>query len=226
MGSFAAFKVVGKGSTEDQIVRPQTVQRPAENTDEKMFLVLGDSLARGTGSTDGLSIVERALKADGRVYNLSTEGLRMEGLLPFLNSDQVLMAIKEADDIFISIGGNDLRQVARGDFANRDQHFETALKQYLSQLDALVEQILSNNDKAKITFLGLYPLTSTLEDNQYLVKWNNETQLFLVRDDRLHFLPTYDLFQNQWEAFLSADGLHPNQMGYEAISNRWAENNK
>ena len=78
-------------------------------------LVLGDSLARGTGDETGLGIGGR-LAADLKqmrvsqrpVVNLAVNGARTADLLRQLDSANVRTLIAESNVVIVSIGGNDL----------------------------------------------------------------------------------------------------------------------
>lgn len=82
------------------------------------YVALGDSIAYGTGGTDGTGYTDllnehfsRRFGA-GEYYNVSRDGLRSEDLLGALLVPEdpygVQIAVMQADIITISIGGNDL----------------------------------------------------------------------------------------------------------------------
>lgn len=118
--------MVGFGYAVNDIIRPQgdapATSLPQENagpvteTDGVVnIVVLGDSLAKGTGDNSGAGFVKRAaaiLSKDGLkanvLGNLGINGLTTAGLQSKLEEEGVQYALRQANTIFISIGGNDL----------------------------------------------------------------------------------------------------------------------
>lgn len=75
------------------------------------IVVIGDSIAKGVGSTEPLAKSFAALigeKVNGTVKNLGITGLDSSQLLEKLETQKFQDALKEADVIFVSIGSNDL----------------------------------------------------------------------------------------------------------------------
>ena len=93
----------------------QTAVPTAAAGDGFRVLALGDSLAKGTGDNEGKGFVKRAieeLSADGGkaelLGNMGINGLTTAGLQSKLQEDGVQYALRQANVILISIGGNDL----------------------------------------------------------------------------------------------------------------------
>ena len=53
--------------------------------------------------------------------------------------------------------------------------------------------------------------------------WNYDTQKMVEADPRAVFIPTFDLFKFNVPRFIAPDGLHPNSLGYQAVSYRIAK---
>src|SRR6266513_4402768 len=78
-------------------------------------IILGDSLARGTGDQTGLGIGgrlvddlrQRKIKTNN-IINLAVNGSRTADLLQLLQSHNVQVLLAESNVIIVSIGGNDL----------------------------------------------------------------------------------------------------------------------
>ncbi|WP_238652948.1 GDSL-type esterase/lipase family protein [Paenibacillus piscarius] len=95
---------------------PQETTAPAAAaTDEYRILALGDSLAKGTGDNAGEGFVQRTLKALGAnggkaelMGNMGINGLTTAALQSKLEEEGVQYALRQANIILISIGGNDL----------------------------------------------------------------------------------------------------------------------
>ncbi|MEK5464702.1 GDSL-type esterase/lipase family protein [Paenibacillus sp. FSL R7-0210] len=95
---------------------PQETAAPtAAADDEYKILALGDSLAKGTGDNSGQGFVKRtvdALSANGGkaelLGNMGINGLTTAALQSKLQEEGVQYALRQANVILISIGGNDL----------------------------------------------------------------------------------------------------------------------
>lgn len=193
-------------------------------------IVLGDSLARGAGDPAGEGFAERVVQAiEARMnepvnlYNFAVEGMRSEALVSQLEDPMILQAIANARYVMISIGGNDLRDVARLSLIQQDQAFEESLSNHITNLNRILQRLRTVNDQALIVFIGLYNVDYSRRndpENAYLLEWNYETHQLLETDDHSLFIPTYDLFQLKVDQYLSFDGLHPSAAGYDAIADR------
>lgn len=93
----------------------ETAEPPAPASDEYKILALGDSLAKGTGDNSGQGFVRRALEQlsadEGKAEllgNMGINGLTTAGLQSKLQEEGVQYALRQANIILISIGGNDL----------------------------------------------------------------------------------------------------------------------
>lgn len=95
---------------------PQETTAPdAAASDEFRILALGDSLAKGTGDNTGQGFVQRTLTAlSGKggkaelMGNMGINGLTTAALQSKLKEEGVQYALRQANIILISIGGNDL----------------------------------------------------------------------------------------------------------------------
>ncbi|AIQ48083.1 lysophospholipase [Paenibacillus sp. FSL R7-0273] len=95
---------------------PQVTEAPeAAAEGELRILALGDSLAKGTGDNSGSGFVRRALDGlsgaggtAGLIGNMGINGLTTSGLQTKLQEEGVQYALRQANVVLISIGGNDL----------------------------------------------------------------------------------------------------------------------
>ncbi|AIQ53572.1 GDSL-type esterase/lipase family protein [Paenibacillus sp. FSL R7-0331] len=95
---------------------PQATTAPeAAAADELKILALGDSLAKGTGDNSGSGFVRRALDGltqggakAGLLGNMGINGLTTAGLQTKLQEEGVQYALRQANVVLVSIGGNDL----------------------------------------------------------------------------------------------------------------------
>lgn len=217
---------------------PEIVLTETEVTVEAQMvdavLALGDSLARGTGDETGEGFVGHVIKgietAQGEPvpsYNIAVEGLKVKALLSQIKDPKTLEGIRNSSLILISIGGNDLRAIVREVSEQKSQNFKETLESYISQLEEILSIIRIENSEVPIVFIGLYNLDyslSNLEDSGYLIEWNQTTQKLIESFEGTLFTPTYDLFKLNLDAYISADGLHPNSEGYAAIGDRILKN--
>lgn len=193
-------------------------------------IVLGDSLARGTGDPAGEGFAERVVQAIEErrnepvtLFNFAVEGMRSEALVTQLEDPMILQGVANARYVMISIGGNDLRDVARLPLIQQDRAFEESLSNHIANLDRILKSLRTANDEALILFIGLYNVDYSRRndpENAYLLEWNYETHQLLETDGHSLFIPTYDLFQLKVDQYLSFDGLHPSAAGYDAIADR------
>lgn len=207
---------------------------------ELQVTVLGDSLAKGTGDSTGGGFVRRSveqLNEDGRsarvLANLAINGLTTEGLLPKLDDQGIQYALRQANVIMLSIGGNDLFQgsgllegAVNSDQAELDPaKLMSALPQASERLQTILEKIRVLNPDARIIYIGLYHPFADLEDllipgNMVVTAWNHAVMEIVNRDSNMTLVPTFDLFQHKLGEYLSSDHFHPNGTGYQAIADR------
>lgn len=191
------------------------------------ILVMGDSLGAGVGDEENRGFGERfaqlLMEADGEernLINLSVPGYESPQMLELIESGEYDSAIASTELILISIGGNDLNRLQVNDSQTISIEFEEALTTYLSSLEQSLTAIRALNPDAQLALIGLYNpyRQSDPELSRFLMEWNFQTQLLATSDFRLTFIPTYELFQYQLDAFLSFDQFHPSGAGYQAIA--------
>lgn len=194
-------------------------------------LILGDSLARGTGDETGLGIggrlgpelQKRKIKAKPAV-NLAVNGARTADLLQQLDSRNVRTLISQSDPIIISIGANDLW--GGTDWRNappRDP--DAAMAVVLERIDRILHIVREANPKARVFLLGLYnPFAATPFGPRLTAlvnQWNGKLLERFGGDANVTIVPTSDLFSHRDR--LSLDRFHPGDEGYALIAERIAE---
>jgi lysophospholipase L1-like esterase len=195
------------------------------------ILVMGDSLAKATGDEKGLGFINdfvnlQKLKTTKNVNvdNIAVNGDKSIDLLRVIENKAAWQTIENSKIIFISIGGNELKQFKSTEVSVASvKNIENT---YLENLKSIYKLIRNKNASCTIVFIGLYnPFDKDLtpEKLALLNTWNYDTQQLLANDVNSLFIPTYDLFKYNLHTYLALDKFHPNSAGYEAISKRVAE---
>lgn len=194
------------------------------------ILVMGDSLAFGTGDEtgDGFGIGLSKLWKDKtnkeiQVNNLAVNGAVSSDLFQVASNESTLLPIKNADIVIISIGGNDITKLKDVQSNLIYNEFQGVMDNYNLNLKNILNLIRDVNETCIVVFIGLYnPFGKeiTTDNIKILNNWNYETMQIIAEYDNMVFVPTYDLFKYNIASYLTIDNFHPNADGYKAISNR------
>ncbi|AYD39990.1 DUF459 domain-containing protein [Clostridium fermenticellae] len=195
------------------------------------ILAMGDSLARGTGDETGKGFVndfallwKNKTNSSVSVDNIAVNGDTSSGLLNIVKRQETVQDIKQADIIFISIGGNEIKNFyfsAQSNELTLD-NVKAIENKYFSNLEDIFKCIKNANSNCTVVFVGLYNPSEdklTSSETNLLEFWNHMTDNFVSKYDVI-FIPTYDLFKGNTNRYLSSDKFHPNSRGYDIISNR------
>ncbi|CAI6057991.1 hypothetical protein PAECIP112173_01669 [Paenibacillus sp. JJ-100] len=200
--------------------------------------VIGDSLARGTGDDEGLGFVRRAgnlLKDKGYdvqvLNNLGVNGLRTDALLSKLDEQGVKYVLQQSNFIMLSIGANDLfqgGQVLQGEDPPTAEKLAAALPETSKRLQEILKKVKEINPNAHIAYIGLYNPFGNVKElekpgNAVVAAWNDAALSILNNEDKMTLVPTFDLFENHLDEYLSSDHFHPNGQGYQQIAVRIAQ---
>jgi lysophospholipase L1-like esterase len=206
----------------------QDKSTPLKNKNTIQILILGDSIAKGTGDekVKGIAgylpeLFKNLTPKDTLVDNAGIDGYKIADLDAQFKSGKLDNSIKNADYIVLSIGGNDLREIQSIKDMLKEDAFRQKQDTYLTLLKGITKKIRYNNKNAVMIFVGLYNpygADNSIENIRYVSNWNYNTQLIFSEDDKSVFVPTYDLFKFNLSRFISNDNLHPNSAGYQAIS--------
>jgi lysophospholipase L1-like esterase len=194
-------------------------------------LVLGDSLARGTGDDTGLGIGGRLVEELHRrrvpvnnAVNVAVNGARTGDLEKQLANHNVRVLLAQSNVIIVSIGGNDLW--GENNFRNalpRDP--ERAFDEVLDRVTGIVHTIRAANSTARIFVVGLYNPFVTAPFGRMLTplvnRWNASLVERFAADGNVVVVQTSDLFA--YHDRLSFDRFHPGDEGYELIARRIAD---
>ncbi len=201
----------------------------AEN-EKQFYLVLGDSIAYGSGIANAKESCYGKIVADTNDYeyaNFAIPGHTTTNLINRLSEEEVIEAVKKADIISISIGGNDFLMsnlislmfdsIVRNDHAQFDRIAESFYENFSEIIDIINE----HNEDAVILMQTLYnPQSGYLRQpyqegadrlNAAIVRYNEEHPGEIVIVDVGAALG--DSPEN-----FAGDDIHPSVKGNEIIA--------
>ncbi|UZQ50442.1 SGNH/GDSL hydrolase family protein [Clostridium kluyveri] len=213
------------------------------DTNSYNVLVMGDSLAKGAGDENNegfaggfVKLWKSKASKPIKVTNIAVNGDTSSGLLNVVHSEQTLKYVQDSSIIFISIGGNEIKNFKNVDISSVDSSLSESKEsssapndaksienQYLNNLESVFKLIRSKNENCIIVFIGLYnPFGSDITPDkvELLNNWNYKTDELVSSDNNGVYVPTYDLFKYNTQSYLAPDNFHPNAAGYDAISKR------
>ncbi|MFB7641179.1 DUF459 domain-containing protein [Peribacillus butanolivorans] len=131
----------------------------------------------------------------------------------------------KADTFIVYIGTNDLINSNGGNLKKiSNQKINDGKREYIDHLNKILSTLLKKNKKADILVVGLY---NPKKDDQRLEKhvhdYNQSVNEVVEENKRMIFIPTNDLFENKKKKEYFSDKIHPNEKGYQLITNRILE---
>ena len=229
---FVAYLRGDTGTPVDFVpLRTATAPPPSASREIVKPIILGDSLASGTGDETGLGIpgrLDAELRRRGirarRTYNIAVNGARTTDLLSVLDRENVRALLRDSNVIIVSIGGNDLW--GGTDWRNAAPPDPNAtMNDVLRRIETVIEKIRAANPGARIVFIGLYnPFVKSPMGAQMTAlvhRWNARLLEHFGPDPEFTLIQTADLFSHRDR--LSVDRFHPGGEGYALIARRIAE---
>lgn len=205
-------------------------QKLADTASPLKVLILGDSIAKGTGDDQGQGFSEylpdelkKSTSKEIIVKNEGIDGLTSKGLLEQLQSKRPNPAMTDADIILVSIGGNDLLKSLPSNLLGQNDAFQGELAGYTDNLKQSLKLLRNVYPDSTIILLGLYnpyEILTSAENQHLLNEVNDQSRKIIESDGNAIFIPTYDLMKYNSTRYISKDGLHPSALGYQAISKR------
>jgi lysophospholipase L1-like esterase len=201
------------------------------------IVALGDSLTTGMGDNAGLGYVgrvkEKLAEAGDRpvrlLNNLAVNGYRTDQLLADLDKASVADAVRKADIILFTIGGNDLFRYIREEIdvlaeTLTGEELRAAIPQPAERLGQIIDRLADIRPEALIVYVGLYnpflDLDETRESSAAVAEWNNRASQYAYKHPNVLFVPVADLFERDPVRYLYSDHFHPNAEGYERMAER------
>jgi lysophospholipase L1-like esterase len=193
------------------------------------YVALGDSLAAGIGARRGYvdryaSYVRADTGVRVKVVNLGQSGQTSSQLLHALREDtSVRRALRGAEVITFNIGINDLGHAGEA-YANgacggenEEECLRAAVEKFEENWDAIIAELssLRSTDDTIIRTAGLgYTPRVGEVYKPYLEEVNRHLATTAARNDIPYAQP------NLGKGYISPDGVHPNDKGYEVIADR------
>jgi lysophospholipase L1-like esterase len=202
------------------------------NSKDFNILVLGDSLAKGTGDETSKGFAgyfadyyKTKTVKPVVLNNLAVNGDVSNGLLKIIETTEAKAYLKGSNIILLSIGGNEISRFKTADLSLASDKIKSIQDNYTTNIKQILKLIRKINNACTIVFVGLYnPFGKEITPDKitFVNSWNYNTEQLVSLDPNSLFIPTYDLFKNNLSTYLTADNFHPNSKGYKAIANRIA----
>lgn len=201
-----------------------------EQSGIRLIVIVGDSLARGTGDELGEGIGGRLSQVlddrgvEHEIANLGVDGAKTTDLLARLERPSIERLFAEASAVVVSIGGNDLfgERESFGVARTVPDGHDTVIEPIQTRIFEVVAGIREENPEAPIFLLGLYNPFASVPDGERLspvvTRWNAALLQRFADDPRVVIVQTSDLFLDHDR--LSADRFHPNGDAYALIARR------
>ena len=220
------------------------------------YVAIGDSLTEGVGDQTNqggfIPLLSNAISEISDVnvvsQNFGVAGNTSTQIYKRMTKEKKIQsAIKKADVITITVGGNDVMKVIRTQLTNLTENsFEKPAQTYQKQLTEIFDFIRDNNPNAQVYVLGIYnpfylnfPDITEMQD--IINHWNQTTQETIAQQKQMYFVPINDLLYqgvNGSKGVTTSDGevqtitnnalfeedhFHPNNIGYQIMSDAVAE---
>jgi len=196
------------------------------------YVALGDSLAVGVGAHSGYvthyaSYITADTGARIDLLNLGRSGQTSSELLHALRNDRAMrQALGAAEVITFNIGINDLGHAGEayemGTCGGRDNQecLRRAVEAFEENWDAIIAELLSLRS-AQDTIIRTAGLGYTPRVDEIFEPYESEVNRHIATTAASHDIPYAQPYLDQ--GYMSSDGVHPNDDGYEVIADRLRE---
>ena len=186
--------------------------------DVRRVVIVGDSVARGAGDESGLGI--GGYLRGVSVANVGIDGARTFTVLRHLRSRGVRDAVRGADAVVVSIGGNDLFGDTR---ARLWSTFAPSVSMWRASLRVrrVVSAIRRENANARIYLIGLYNPYRAKWLDPHIARWDARLIAMFAETRGVTVIRVADVLAGA--GMLSPiDRFHPSAKGYRRIAERVA----
>lgn len=215
------------------------------------YVAIGDSLTEGVGDLTNqggfvpllASDMGDYLKANVSPQNYGVSENTSQQILDRMTQEKdIRKALKKADVMTLTVGGNDVMAVIRNNLADLQvSSFKKPARQYQERLRKIIDLARKDNKELPIFILGIYnPFYLNfpeLTDMQKVIDdWNDKTKDVLGDYKHVYFVPINDLLYKGVngqegivqssgdqttivnDALFTGDHSHPNNTGYQIMS--------
>lgn len=204
---------------------------------------VGDSTGQGGFVPLLANDIRDNLDVEVSSQNYGISGNTSQQILKRMQSDNALKNdLKKADILTITVGGNDVMAVIRKNLANlKVSSFELPEKNYQLRLQKIVKLARKDNNDLHIYILGIYNpfylnFPEMKEMQNVINNWNNKTKEVTSQFEHVHYVPInkqlYRGIDGQEgivqsdgdqtrvvnDALFNQDHFHPNNIGYQIMS--------
>ena len=197
---------------------------------DQRVMAFGDSLTYGKGDKEGEGYIDdlkhETNDADSekkvQFWNYGIKGQETDGVMKQLEDTEINTKLDKADTFIVYIGINDLINSNGGNLKKiNDQKINDGKKEYVEHLDKILSILLEKNKNADILVIGLFnPNKGDVKLENHINSYNSSIKERVAKDNRLKYIPTNDLFENKDKEQYFSDEIHPNEKGYQLITNR------
>lgn len=192
------------------------------------IICFGDSITRGESDAVYGGWVDRiktrlikqfldTTKDRVSVFNMGISGETTDGLIQRFQHEFVTrLSDDKQNTVLFGYGANDL--------ANEDGYFLVAIESYIDNLSHCIEFVLEKG--AAVVLINITPIAAHLNglanvnnrirDDQTIRRYNQALLALSVKYS-VDLIDVYTPFNARKEAYLTADGLHPNSAGHELL---------
>ncbi len=196
---------------------------------------IGDSLTEGIGDITGsggyVPYLEKQLESlrevdEASFVNYGKKGNRTDQLLKRLETESIQTAVRKADFVIVTIGGNDVVKVIKENWSDLTiENFQAEEKNYTERIHQVMTSIRSINEDAGIVLVGLYNpfgrvFIDTDDDEEIVRAWNKRAEEVVSSFDRAVFVNIESTFGEGSDNLFYEDQFHPNNLGYEQMAKR------
>lgn len=200
------------------------------------IVAIGDSLTQGVGdeteSGGYVGILNHTFEDNDlniSIENFGKRGNRTDQLLKRLDKKEIRSSIEKADIVLVTIGANDIMQVAKNNLTDLNMDpFVQEEQGYSQRLTEIFNEIKELNPETQIYLIGFYnPFEKYFAQIEELgiiaSNWNEAGKTVTDEFENVHFIPVADLFTDSESNLLADDFFHPNTSGYKLIAKRVLE---